>query len=231
MNAAGDLASLYPFLYGRRLGRVELLAEIESSNRRKAEEVATLREQVLRDFAPSLAVCAAAVADRLTRSGRLLTFGNGGSSTDANAVAQLFSEPPSGRALPATSFCADVSDLTALANDVGSDIVFEVVFARQIAALGSPSDVAFGLSTSGDSVNVLRAFDEASRRGLLTIGFAGYDGGRMAESSAIDFCFVVPSSSVHRIQEAQTTLYQALWRLTQAAAASPASRHIIAGSG
>jgi D-sedoheptulose 7-phosphate isomerase len=226
MNAAGDLASLYPFFYARdSSGRAELLAEFESSNRRKAEEILTLREQLLRDFAPSLAVCAAAVADRLTRSGRLLTFGNGGSSTDAQAVAQIFSEPSSGEALPAISLCADVAALTALANDVS----FDMVFARQIAALGRPADVALGLSTSGGSVNVLKAFDEASRRGLLTIGFAGYDGGRMAESSTIDFLFVVPSSSVHRIQEAQTTLYQALWRLTQAAATSPAPRHITVG--
>jgi D-sedoheptulose 7-phosphate isomerase len=171
---------------------------------------------VLREFAPSLAVCAASVADRLTQSGRLLTFGNGGSSMDAHAVEQIFSEPPSGKALRATSLRMDAAALTALANDVG----FDEVFARQIAALGRPSDVALGLSTSGGSVNVLKGFDEASRLGLLTIGFAGYDGGRMAESSAIDFLFVIPSSSVHRIQEAQTTLYQALWRLAQAAAAS-----------
>ena len=76
------------------------------------------------------------------------------------------------------------------------------------------SFIAVGLSTSGNSANLLRAFDEASRRGMLTIGLAGYDGGTMAELDSIDYLFVVPSSSVHRIQEAQTTIYQVLWELT-----------------
>jgi len=73
------------------------------------------------------------------------------------------------------------------------------------------------LSTSGNSGNLLRAFDEASRRGMLTVGLAGYDGGKMAELDSIDHLFVAPSASVHRIQEAQTTIYQVLWELTLAA--------------
>jgi D-sedoheptulose 7-phosphate isomerase len=73
------------------------------------------------------------------------------------------------------------------------------------------------MSTSGNSGNLLRAFEEASRRGLFTIGIAGYDGGKMAELDCLDYLFVVPSASVHRIQEAQTTLYHALWELTLAA--------------
>jgi D-sedoheptulose 7-phosphate isomerase len=92
-----------------------------------------------------------------------------------------------------------------------------VVFARQIAAFGAVGDVAVGLSTSGNSANVLHAFDEAARRGLLTVGFAGYDGGKMAEAESIAYLFVVPSASVHRIQEAQTTLYHMLWELVQEA--------------
>ena len=103
--------------------------------------------------------------------------------------------------------------VTALANDVG----FDVVFARQLAAFGRPGDIAVGLSTSGNSDNLVRAFEEASRRGLLTIGLAGYEGGKMAELDTIDYLFVVPSSSVHRIQEAQTTVYHVLWELTQVA--------------
>jgi D-sedoheptulose 7-phosphate isomerase len=74
-----------------------------------------------------------------------------------------------------------------------------------------------GLSTSGNSENLLRAFDEASRRGLLTVGIAGYEGGKMAELASIDYLFVAPSSSVHRIQEAQTTIYHVLWKLTVSA--------------
>ena len=103
--------------------------------------------------------------------------------------------------------------VTALANDIG----FDVVFARQIAAFGKPGDIAVGISTSGNSANVIRACDEAARRGLLTVGLAGYNGGAMAEAASIAHLFVVPSSSVHRIQEAQTTLYHVLWELIQEA--------------
>jgi D-sedoheptulose 7-phosphate isomerase len=113
-------------------------------------------------------------------------------------------------ALPAFALPNDIAVVTALTNDVG----FDVAFARQIAAFGRRQDIAVGLSTSGNSGNLLRAFDEASRRGLLTVGIAGYDGGKMAELSSIDQLFVVPSPSVHRIQEAQTTIYHVLWELT-----------------
>ncbi len=103
--------------------------------------------------------------------------------------------------------------VTALANDVG----FEVVFARQLGASARAGDIAMGFSTSGGSANVLRAFDEASRRGLTTVGLAGYHGGSMAEADTIDHLFVIPSASVHRIQEAQTTVYHVLWELVQSA--------------
>ena len=99
--------------------------------------------------------------------------------------------------------------MTALCNDIGVD----VVFARQLAAFGGRHDIAVGLSTSGNSPNMLRAFDEASKRGMLTIGLAGYEGGKMAELDSIDYLFVAPSASIHRIQEAQTTIYQILWEL------------------
>ena len=75
-------------------------------------------------------------------------------------------------------------------------------------------ELSFNLSTSGNSENLLRGLDEATRRGLLTVGIAGYDGGQMAEIDSLDYLFVAPSSSVHRIQEAQTTVYHVLWELT-----------------
>jgi D-sedoheptulose 7-phosphate isomerase len=93
----------------------------------------------------------------------------------------------------------------------------EVVFARQLAAFGRREDIAVGLSTSGNSENLVRAFAEASRHGMLTVGLAGYEGGVMAELDSIDYLFVAPSTSVHRIQEAQTTIYHVLWELTLAA--------------
>jgi len=105
--------------------------------------------------------------------------------------------------------------LTALSNDVG----FEVVFSRQIAAFGRQGDIAVALSTSGGSANVLAALEEADRAGMVTVGLAGYGGGRMADLPALRYLFAIPSSSVHRVQEVQTTLYHVLWEATQAALA------------
>ena len=213
--ATENLASLYPFLYRPADEGRSLLAEVERSTAEQVRESAALREDTLLRLADRLVSCASAMAIRFGLGGRLFTFGNGGSATDALAVSQLFLQPPSGRPIAASSLSCDTPILTALADDVG----FDAVFARQLAALAEPTDVAVGLSTSGDSPNVIRAFDEASRRGLLTIGFAGDDGGRMAETEAIDHLFVVASSSVHRVQETQTTLYHALWELSQFALA------------
>jgi D-sedoheptulose 7-phosphate isomerase len=154
------------------------------------------------------------MATSFAAGGRLFTFGNGGSSTDAQAVAALFTAPgPSGAGLPAIALTADVAVLTALSNDVS----FDVVFARQLAASGRPGDVAFGLSTSGGSSNVLAGLAAARRVGMVTVGLAGGDGGRMAEPGIVDHLFVMPSSSVHRIQEAQTTVYQVLAGLVREA--------------
>jgi D-sedoheptulose 7-phosphate isomerase len=210
-EAAGGIQSLYPFLYAGEGNLESVLEEVRKSTVEKAIEIVELRRRVAEELGPQLAECAVAMAERFRAGGRLFAFGNGGSSTDAADVAQLFLHPASGRALPAFSLTAGVAVLTALANDVG----FEVVFARQLAAFGRAGDMALGVSTSGGSENVLRAFEEAGRRGLLTIGLAGYDGGRMAESGLVDHLFVIPSASVHRIQEAQTTAYHVLWALVQ----------------
>lgn len=212
--------SLYPFLYeqsGPPNGLADVLAQVAASTRAKVAEIDRLRAAVAGADADRLARCAAAMADRFAAGGRLMTFGNGGSSTDARAVAARFLDPgPDARALPATALAEDVATLTALANDVS----FDVVFARPLAALGRATDIALGLSTSGGSVNVLRGFAEARRLGMLTVGLAGYTGGAMAEAAGrgeIEHLFVMPSDSVHRIQEAQTTTYHVLWELVQIA--------------
>jgi D-sedoheptulose 7-phosphate isomerase len=203
--------ALYPFLYPGAGDLDALLAEATRSTAEKAVEAVALRRAVVERDAARLAACADAMAASFSAGGRLYAFGNGGSSTDAHALVQLFLNPgAAGPALPALALTGDVALLTALANDVG----FEVVFARQLAAAGAPGDVAVGLSTSGGSANVLAGFDAAKRRGMVTVGLAGYDGGRMAEAGTVDHLFVVPSASVHRIQEAQTTIYQVLWELT-----------------
>jgi D-sedoheptulose 7-phosphate isomerase len=208
--------SLYPFLYAGQVDLDAVMEQVRQSTAAKAAEAVTLREVVAEREADRLAACAQAMARSFATGGKLLAFGNGGSSTDAQDVVTTFMNPgDGGRPLPAISLTSDVAVVTALSNDIG----FEVVFARQVAAWGRPGDVALGLSTSGGSANVLHGFEEASRRGLLTVGLAGYDGGKMAEADTIDYLFVVPSSSVHRIQEAQTTVYHVLWELTQQALA------------
>ncbi|MER5624079.1 SIS domain-containing protein [Streptosporangium sp. NPDC002544] len=212
---------LYPFLDEYEYEHADQIpdtAEAETEARRsaveKAGEIVRLRRWVGAESAAELAACAGKMAARFASGGRLFSFGNGGSSTDAQEVATAFLHPHRGPALPALSLTGDVAVVTALSNDVG----FEVVFSRQLAALGQPGDIAVGLSTSGGSANVVRAFEEAARRDMLTVGLAGGGGGRLTELSELGVLahlFVVPSSSVHRIQEAQTTLYHVLWELTQ----------------
>jgi D-sedoheptulose 7-phosphate isomerase len=218
--AAGSIESLYPFLYSGRTDVSGVLEQVRQSTAAKAEEILQLRRTVRAADGERLQACAREMAARFAAGGRLLAFGNGGSATDAQQLATLFLYPGGiARPLPALSLASDASVLTALSNDIGVD----VVFARQIAAFGGKADIAVGMSTSGNSDNLLRAFDEASRRGLLTIGIAGYAGGKMAELDSIDYLFVAPSTSVHRIQEAQTTMYNALWELCQAALAGQAA--------
>ncbi|WP_310742097.1 SIS domain-containing protein [Microbispora sp. H13382] len=209
-----DMEALYPFLYSESTDLDAVMTSVRQSTVEKVDEIVTLRRTVLERDGDRIAVCAQALAESFAAGGRLFAFGNGGSSTDAQDVATLFMNP-GGRAspLPAFALTADIAVVTALANDIG----FEVVFARQLAASAFAGDIALGLSTSGNSRNLIAAFEEAGRRGMLTVGLAGYGGGQMAELGTIDHLFVVPSASVHRIQEAQTTVYHALWELTQQA--------------
>jgi D-sedoheptulose 7-phosphate isomerase len=223
-GAAGGVESLYPFLYadkdaGKYAGTSAVLEQVRASTVAKIAEIIELRQTVGAREGARLAHCADVVADRFAAGGRLFAFGNGGSATDAQQLATLFLNPGGDTPpLPAFGLANDTSVVTALCNDIG----VEVVFARQLAAFGGRNDIAVGLSTSGNSANLVRAFDEASRRGMLTIGLAGYDGGKMAELDSIDYLFVAPSSSVHRIQEAQTTIYHVLWELAVAAFRRPA---------
>jgi D-sedoheptulose 7-phosphate isomerase len=216
---AEPTAFLYPFIEGDERDSSALLADLAASVRAKLAESEALRERTLVALAPALATTAAAVAERLRAGGRILTFGNGGSATDAQAAAALFRDPPWGRPLAARSLVDDPSVLTALANDID----FDLVFARQVIAHGRPDDIAVGYSTSGASANVLAGCEEAAKRGMLTVGTAGYDGGPLGESPAVRHPLVVRSPSVHRIQEVQATLTLDLWsRVQQALAGGPA---------
>jgi D-sedoheptulose 7-phosphate isomerase len=199
---------LYPFIDGQGDDPETLLADLAASARAKAAESLALRRTTLDDNAGLLECAAAEIAGRFAPGGRLFTFGNGGSCTDAMTLARLFARPPVGEPLPAWSLTADQSILTALGNDVG----YELVFSRQLIARASAGDIAIALSTSGNSPNLTAALAEAHRRGLYTIGLSGYDGGAFANTDAVDACFIARSQSVHRIQESQASLGYELWR-------------------
>lgn len=208
----GGVEGLYPFLYEGTSDLDELFASVSRSTVEKANEVVELRDRVGADELAAITACADDLVRSFADGGRLLSFGNGGSSSDAQEVARCFVDParPDWRPLPGRCLTDDVAVITALSNDVD----FEVVFSRQVRAFGRTGDIAVGLSTSGNSPNVMRAFEAARDQGMLTIGLAGSTGGAMREADTIDHLFVVPSSSVHRIQEVQTTLYHVLRELT-----------------
>ncbi|MDX6325247.1 MAG: D-sedoheptulose 7-phosphate isomerase [Nocardioidaceae bacterium] len=210
-SASENTDFLYPFIESTESDAESLLSDLAASARGKAEVSARLQQASLEEWEESIAAAGAAMADRFSRGGRLYTFGNGGSSTDAATLASLFCRPARGRAVPAWSLAADQAVVTALGNDVG----FELIFSRQVIAHSTPVDIAIALSTSGNSDDLLTALAEARRRGLLTIGFAGHDGGAMATSPDVDHCFTIRSQSIHRIQESHALVGYRLWSVVQ----------------
>lgn len=178
---------------------------------RKAEESAALVRAFFSENADKVVGCARAMAERFQRGGRLWVMGNGGSACDAQHLAVEFQHPivEKRRALPAHALVTDTALLTA----IGNDRDFSHAFVEQLDLLARPGDIALGLSTSGASANVNRALRRARDRGLLSIGFAGRDGGPMLD--VCEICFVVPSWSIHRIQEVHTVLLHVLWDQVQ----------------
>jgi D-sedoheptulose 7-phosphate isomerase len=149
------------------------------------------------------------IARALEDGRKVLLFGNGGSAADAQHIAAEFVGRfiPDRKPLPALSLSTDTSALTAIANDYD----YSAVFARQVQALGNAGDIAIGISTSGNSANVLEALDVARARGMLTIGFTGQDGGKL--NGRTDVLFRVPSRMTPRIQETHITLGHVLCEL------------------
>ncbi|MDJ0942232.1 MAG: SIS domain-containing protein [Kiloniellales bacterium] len=207
----GTLESLYPFLHGRKQDQAAVRAGLLESLRQKAEHSVETKRRFFDDNAESLVAVARAVATVYSKQGRLFTMGNGGSSCDAAHIAVEFQHPvTAGRpALPAVNLTADAAVMTALGNDLG----FEHVYLRQIVAHGRPGDGLIGVSTSGNSGNLMAAFDKAKEIGLTTIGLAGMEGGEMARSPSLDHCLVVRTDSIHRIQECHVAIYHILWDL------------------
>jgi D-sedoheptulose 7-phosphate isomerase len=204
-------AFLYPFIESEETDAKSLLDDLAASARGKAAESARLQTESLDEYSDGLIAAGAEMADRFCRGGRLYTLGNGGSSTDAATLATLFSRPARGRAVAAWSLASDEAVVTALGNDVGFDLIFK----RQIIAHARDRDVAIALSTSGNSEDLMTAITEAKQRGVLTIGFSGHDGGRMAVAEDLDYCFTVHSQSIHRIQESHAILGYRLWSVAQ----------------
>jgi len=180
---------------------------------RKARESADVKEQFFRAEADRIEALARAMAARFSSGGRLYVMGNGGSATDAQHVALEFFHPivEKRKALPAIALTADPALLTAISNDRD----FAKVFADQLRVLARPEDMALAVSTSGKSPNLVQALEVARERDLLTIAFTGKDGGRLPELA--EYCFVVPSFSIHRIQETHVTLYHVVWDLVHVA--------------
>jgi len=182
---------------------------VGSVQRKVRDSIAT--KQATAEQADVLVAMAKALCATFGRGGRLFAMGNGGSACDAAHIAVEFNHPVTvGRpALPALHLGADLPMTTAVGNDVG----FREVYARQLISWGAEGDALIGLSTSGNSDNLVAAYEVAKQRGIVTLGFAGHDGGRMASSGLVDHLLVVPSDSVHRIQESHLVAYHVLWDL------------------
>jgi D-sedoheptulose 7-phosphate isomerase len=187
---------LYPFLESEEADLDAVLADVRASTLHKGEDVTALRAAI---DVGAVERGASAIRERLERGGRLITFGNGGSSTDAQdlaADALYFG-------WPAIALTNDIATVTAVGNDVG----FDKVFARQLIALGRADDVAVGISTSGSSPNIVAGLEEAHRRQMLTCAITGYDGGRVRELEGLDHLFIVRGDYIPRLQEAHATIY------------------------
>jgi D-sedoheptulose 7-phosphate isomerase len=173
-------------------------------------EMIDLLEQ---ELTPAIAEMAGLVSTALANGGKLLVMGNGGSAADSqHFVAEIVGRfKMERRALPAVALSTDTSILTAVGNDYG----FECIFSRQVEALAAPGDVVVGLSTSGNSPNVLKALNEARRRGCRTIGLLGKDGGSIR--TACDLALVVTYPDTPRIQEGHITIIHIVCDLVEKA--------------
>ncbi len=208
----GASSFLYPFLGTEEQALESVVEEVQGSMLQKMEEVNGMRAAVAETEVGAISEIAAVISERLDRGGKLIVFGNGGSATDANdLVADCVAPPPGFGAVPAVSLAAEPANVTAIANDVG----VEAVFLRQLIAHARPEDVAVGISTSGGSANILAALAEARKRGLVTVGIVGYDGGRILGERLADHTVVVRSDYIPRIQEVQASVYHVLRGLVE----------------
>tara|TARA_R110000868_G_scaffold3162_12_gene20991 strand:+ start:2493 stop:3176 length:684 start_codon:yes stop_codon:yes gene_type:complete len=205
------LKAFYPSLTDKGRDEGQVTSALKHSIVEKAAASRDTNARFFAEQADELLAAAQSLAQVYRHSGRLFTMGNGGSSCDASHIAVEFVHPvTAGRpALAATSLVADLAMISAVGNDLG----FDHIFVRQLIAHARPGDALIGVSTSGGSANLVAAFAKAKEIGIMTIGLAGGDGGRMASSGDVDHMLIVPSTSIHRIQECHVAAYHILWDL------------------
>lgn len=203
-HEVGDAGFLYPFLGQAKQETSSIIEEVAASIVMKVENDSQLRTQVAKEESEQISATAQAIHERASRGGKLILFGNGGSATDANDWAIDCVAPPAGyQPVAAVSLSMEPANITAVANDVGT----EVIFLRQLIAQARPEDVAIGISTSGGSRNIIMALEEARKRGLLTVALLGYDGGEIKRRGLVDWPIVVHCDYIPRIQEVQASIY------------------------
>ena len=208
----GATEFLYPFLGTKKQETSSIVSEVAESILMKVHDDTALRRRLASEECEHLGVTALAIYERLSRGGKLIIFGNGGSATDANDWAMDCVMPPEGRhTIPAISLSMEPANITALANDVGT----EVIFARQLMAQACPQDIAIGISTSGGSRNIVMALEEARKRKLLTVALLGNDGGEVARRGLADFPIIVRSDYIPRIQEVQASAYHIILEMLE----------------
>jgi D-sedoheptulose 7-phosphate isomerase len=163
------------------------------------------------EFLALVAEVARAIVESLRRCGTVFFFGNGGSAGDAqHLAAELVGRYlRERRGLAGLALTTNTSCLTAIANDYG----YDSVFARQLQAMGSAGDIAIGISTSGNSANVLRAAEAAREKGMITVGMTGMDGGKL--KSLVDYCLCVTADHTARIQEAHILIGHILCEIVE----------------
>ncbi|MGD0178963.1 MAG: SIS domain-containing protein [Terriglobales bacterium] len=206
-HEVGESGFLYPFLGREKQGTSDLVAEVASSILMKVQDDAELRAQAAREEAEQISRTALAIHKRLHQGGKIIVFGNGGSATDANDFAiDCVLPPPGYQSVPAVSLSLEPANITAVANDIGTD----AIFLRQLIAQARPEDVAIGISTSGGSRNIIMALEEARKRSILTVALLGYDGGEIKDKRLADFPVVVNCDYIPRIQEVQASIYHVI---------------------
>jgi D-sedoheptulose 7-phosphate isomerase len=213
VHDSGASSFLYPFLAEGESDLEAVIADVRASILMKSAEVGELRRQTLGEEGEQLLGAAARLRSSFERGGKLLALGNGGSATDAmDLVADLRYPPdPAWPARPAIDLTEDTAIITAVGNDIGTEVIFQ----RQVIAYGRAGDSLVALSTSGNSANVIAALVEARRREMVTVAFVGYDGGQVAAAGLAEQVVVSRSQHIPRIQEAQASAYHALRELIE----------------